>query len=99
MGMEMDAGMEVFGEGLGLESPDFHQRLAAEEPPASSEECAVMPVASSLQSTEEEGLFVVELVVKAQIPLKDVRIVEMVRRLDEGDSRIVQGTDCVFQEG
>ncbi len=58
-----------------------------------------MTVASGLQSSEEQGLFVLHPFADAQIPLEHVRIVKVMRGLNDGDLRVVEESDGIFQKG
>ena len=56
--MQIHAGMNVFRDGLGLESSDLHQGLPTEEVAPACEEGAVVRITAGLQRAEEERLFV-----------------------------------------
>jgi hypothetical protein len=74
--------MNVFCDGLGLESPDFHQGLSAAAA-AASKERAVAGITAGLEPAEEERLFVLYLLADAQVPLENIRIVEVMRHLHD----------------
>ncbi len=95
--MQLHAGMNVLRDGVGLKSADLFQRCPAEEPAAAGEEGTVMPITSHLQRSEEKGLFVLDLVSHTKIPLKDVRIVEMMGCLDDGYLGIRKEADGRFK--
>src|SRR4026207_1104511 len=96
--MDHHARVDVFGHGLGAESADFDQHTTAEQPAASREERAVMPITAGLKHTIEQSLLILEGSLKLQIFLKYVGIVEMVRRLDERDLFILEKSYRIFQE-
>src|SRR4026207_1250210 len=96
--MDHHARVDVFGHGLGAEPADFHQYMPAEQPAASREERAIMPIAAGLKHTIEQRLLVLENALKLQIFLKYIGIVEMMRRLDEGNLFILEKSYRIFQE-
>jgi hypothetical protein len=96
--MQIHAGMNVFCDGLGLESSDFHQGLPAEDAAAASKESAVVSITTGLERTEEERLFVLHFLADTQIPLKNILIVEVMRRLHDCDLRVVKKPDGLFEK-
>ena len=96
--MDHHARVDVFGHGLGAEPADFNQYMTAEQPAASRKERAIMPIAAGLKHTIEQGLLVLERFPQLQILLKYVGIVEMMRRLDEGDLFILENPTVSFKK-
>ena len=51
--MENQTGVEIFGNGLGLEAADFFERAPAKHAAAARIKCAVMAIAAGLHHAEE----------------------------------------------
>src|SRR5262249_34368809 len=96
--MQVHAGMNVFGDGLGLKPTDLLQRLSTEQAPAACEEGAVVRITAGLQRTEEQGLFVLDEISDTQISLKNVGIIEVVGSLNDGHFGIIEESNGLFQE-
>ncbi len=90
--------MNVFGHSLGAEPADFKQHPAAEQPAASRKERAVMSVATGLEDAVEQRLLILQHSFELKILLKYIGVIEMMRRLDEGDQFILEKSYRVLQE-
>jgi hypothetical protein len=90
--------MNVFRDCLGLESPNLDERSATEQPPATGEKGTVVAVAPGLKCPKKERLFVLDPFTDAQVALKNIRIVEVVRRLDDCHLRVVKKPDGIFEK-
>lgn len=97
--MENQAGVWILGDGLCLETTDLFERASPEEAAAARKKRAVVAIAAGLHHAEEQRLSVLELLFEAEVPLENIRVVEMMGRLDEGDRRVLEETDRFLEEG
>lgn len=96
--MKVHACVNVFRDCLSLESPDLEERLATEQPSATGEEGTVVVVTPGLKRPKKERLFVLDTFTDSQVSLKNIRIVEVVRRLDDCHLRVVKRPDGIFEK-
>src|SRR5262245_12942802 len=97
--MDEHAGVDVFRNGVGLEATDFHQWGAPEESRTPREEGAIVGIATRLKDPKEQSVFIFQFRFETEILLEDVRVVEVMRSLDDGDPLVLKESDRLAQEG
>ncbi len=75
--------MGILGDGCGGDAPDLIQCRTAQDGTGAAEEGAIPEVISPLDRVIEKGLLRGQLAFHVEVPLKGIRVVEVVRRLDQ----------------
>src|SRR5437867_2198532 len=97
--MHEHAGVDVFGNGVGLEPTDLHERAASEESRTPGKEGAIVAVTAGLKGPKKQDLLVFQFCFETEIFLKNVRIVKVMGSLDDRDSLVLEEPDRLAQEG
>ena len=92
-GMEVLAGMNVFGDAHQVKSIQRGDRRPSKDGPAADEERPAPALATALDRVIEQVLFVRNARAGAEGPLKNILVVEVVRRLHKADAGVSEKRD------
>ncbi|MCY1284180.1 hypothetical protein D9M70_330740 [compost metagenome] len=100
LALQLERGVGVLGDGFHREAVGLLQRAAADDGTGAAEERRVPVVVALLHRPIEQLALVGHLTTGRQVALERVRRIEMVRRLHQGQLRVLdEPADCGLQEG
>src|SRR3990170_3333745 len=88
--MELQAGMEVLGEGLGADPANFLEGAAAEDSPRARPEGRIIAVPAGHYPFEEEVLLIGKDPLEEEVVLEGVGVIEMLLGLDKGHPGVAE---------
>ncbi len=96
--METDRRVDILGDRLGRDPADIAERRHPDDPAGSAPERRAPAVLAGLKNPVEERLLVEALVAIARGVFERLGVVEILRRLDESDGRIVEVAERPYEK-